>query len=191
MRKKEDSKRLIWLLEKGLSFDGLKYMNQEQFEKIIRKEQRPFTKLKLQKQITNGENIRFVPVQAPRNYTADICLRKGPRNGEGLPVVFRKENPTETHPHLTKDLAKLLGKTPNWVAMTVRIIGVFGDSRYHFKISTSSKTEHHRYSEEALGKLKDLLTKNPNFNPYKSESGADAQSAKSASVAKGQAPDGN
>ncbi len=191
MRKKDDSKRLIWLLEKGLSFDGAKYMNQEQFEKIIRKEERPFTKLKLQKQIAKGENIRFVPIQAPRNYTADIRLRKGSGNAEGLPVWVRKENPTETYPHLTNDLAKLIGKTANWVAKTVRTIGLLGDSRYHFKISTSSKTEHHRYSVEALVRLKDLLTKNPDFNPYKSESNGDYKSTKPENGAKDQANDDN
>lgn len=169
MRKREDSKRLIWLLERGLSFDGLKYMNQDQFEKIIRTEKRPFAKLKLHKQIATGENIRFVPVQAPRNYTADITLRKGAKNDDQLPVAFRKVNPAESHPYITKDIAKIIGKGTNWVAMAVRKISLMNDERYHFEISTSSKSTHHRYSEEALRKLSEHIKLNPTFNPYSKE----------------------
>ena len=112
--------------------------------------------------------VRIVPVQAPKNFTADITLRKGKSTDSGLPVSIKKTNIEEDYPYLTGELAQKLGKTPYFVAQAIKALNYKGNIKYHQPIRVSKSSKVNRYSEVALNDLKSYLEKNPQYNPYTS-----------------------
>ena len=166
VRKSENDKTLVWLLERGIQFDGTVYMNQDQFEAQYRRKKRIMPHLQIGDFIKNSDMVRIVPVQAPRNYTADLTLRKGSKRDATLPVVVRKTDVEADYPYLTKDMAVKLGKTQNFIAATASALGLKYDKTYHQPIRASQKGYIHRYSQAAIDKISSHLQANPDFNPY-------------------------
>jgi hypothetical protein len=72
--------------------------------------------------------VRILPIQAPRNYTADITPRKGNKADASLPVIFKKTEVETDYPFLTKEVAQKIGRKQNWTARAVAILGPPGMS---------------------------------------------------------------
>ena len=110
--------------------------------------------------------VRIVPIQAPRNYTADITLRKGSKADASLPVIVKRTELETDYPFLTKEIAHKLGKTQNWTARAVAILGLKGDPKFHQSVRASANSLVHRYSQAAVEALQQKLAAEPNFDPY-------------------------
>jgi hypothetical protein len=166
VKKSGNDKRLVWLLERGIAFDGSSYLTEAQFEQKYRGKKRVLPHLSLSQFIRNADMVRVVAVQAPRNYTADITLRKGSAADASLPVLIKKTDVEADYPHLTKELATQIGKSQNWTAKAIAVLGLKNDSKYHQAIRASSSSTIQRYSGAALAALKARLAAEPAFNPY-------------------------
>jgi hypothetical protein len=166
IKKNEEDKKLIWLLERGIKFDGGTYISQAQFEQLYKKKKKIMPHLDMGDFIKNADMVRIVPIQAPKNYTADISLRKGSKNDASLPVQVVKTNLESDYPYLTFELAEKLGKNQNFIARTIKHFGLKGDPKYHQSVRSSKKGDIQRYSHAAFEKLKQHLDDHPDFNPY-------------------------
>lgn len=169
IKKSKEDKKLVWLLERGIKFDGSNYISQSQFEKQYKNKKRVMPHLDVSDFIKNTDMVRIVPVQAPKNFTADISLRKGSKSDASLPVQVVKTNLEADYPFLTGELAEKLGKNQNFVAYTIKRLGLKGDSKYHQSIRSSKRNDIQRYSQATLERIQYHLAENPDFNPYKAE----------------------
>lgn len=167
VKKDSSAEQLVWLLERGITFDGNKYMTQRQFALKIKGKHRTLPYLELGQYLKEADMVRVVPVEAPRNYTANISLRKGSARDTSLPVIVKRTDLENDYPYLTKELAAIIGKGTNFVAKAVADIGIKGDDKYHQAIRSSKSGEIHRYSEAAKTRLQQKLEENPAYNPYK------------------------
>lgn len=165
-------KKLVWLLERGISFDGTSYISETKFERKYKGRKRVLPHLDLSKFLKSTDMVRIVPIEAPRNFTADLSLRKGNSADASLPVVIKKTDIEADYPHLTKELAAHIGKGQNWAAKAVASLGLKGDPKYHQPIRASSSSVIHRYSNAALQLLKDKLVAEPTYTPYRTPTGA-------------------
>lgn len=159
-------KRLVWLLERGVAFDGNSYITEAEFAKSYDKKHKILPHLSLNQFLKATDMVRIVPVEAPRNYTADISLRKGKAGSTSLPVVVQKTDVEKDYPYLTKELGAQVGKTQNWAARAVMVLGLKGDPKMHQAVRAGASTLIHRYSSTALARLKEKLAADPNFDPY-------------------------
>jgi hypothetical protein len=166
VRKSANEKRLVWLLERGVQFDGDAYITEGQFAQQYRGKKKILPHLKLSEFVKTADMIRIVPVQAPRNFTADISLRKGSSADASLPVLVKKTDVEVDYPHLTKELGAKLGKNQNWVARAVNVLNLKGDPKYHQPIRAGKKSLIHRYSLATEASLRDRLAAEPAFDPY-------------------------
>jgi len=161
------SRRLVWLLERGVAFDGGSYITQAQFERKYRGKRKILPHLELNAFLKRSEMVRLVAIQAPRNFTADISLRKGKAGDSSLPVTVKRTDLESDYPHLTKELGNKLGKNAAWVARAATVLKLKGDEKYHQAVRASTKSVVHRYSDATLELLVGRLTTDPLFNPYK------------------------
>ena len=139
IRKKDSAKKLVWLLERGITFDGSKYLTQKQFDAKIKGKSRTLPYLELGKHLNGSDMVRIVPVEAPKNYTADLVLRKGNSNDLSLPVVVKRTDLEKDYPYLTNELATLIGKNTNFVAKAVSVLGLRGNEKFHPTIRSSKE----------------------------------------------------
>lgn len=167
-RGKPSEKKLVWLLERGIRYlDSGEYISQREFEKLYKHKRKIMPWLKIGTYIKEAEMVRIVPVQAPKNWTADVQLRKGPKNlKEPLPVTIKKTRVEDDYEFLTKDIAEKTGKSINFTARAMSDLGLKGNPEYHQSIRTSDSSAVHRYPQSALNFLKKYLDKHPNYNPY-------------------------
>jgi hypothetical protein len=167
-KKNKNDRKLTWLLERGMKFEeGTEYKSQVQFEKEYRTKSRILPHLNIGKFIKNTEMVRLIPIQAPRNFTADITLRKGSSMDSSLPVQVRRTEIESDYPFMTKELANKLGKNPNFIATMIKNFGYKGNTKYHQSVRSSKSSSIQRYSNAVLKELKEYLDKYPNYNPYK------------------------
>jgi hypothetical protein len=68
--------------------------------------------------------VRIVPIQAPRNYTADVTLRKGSAADSSLPVLIKKTDVEADYPYLTKELGQRISRNQNWTPLLCGGVGV-------------------------------------------------------------------
>lgn len=168
-RGNQDEKRIVWLLEREICFDGTTYIAQDQFEKEFKTKakRKILPHLHIGKFLKNSDMVRIVPVQAPKNYIADITLRKGKQSDSALPVVIKKTDIEQDYPYLTGELGEKLGKNGNFIAFTIKKLNLKENPQYHQAVRASRNSKINRYSEAALSYLKNFLEENPAFNPYK------------------------
>lgn len=166
IKKSKTDKKLVWLLERGVIFDGKSYKTESQFERKYKGKGKIIPHLSIGDFIKNADMVRIVPIEAPRNYTADIKLRKGSARDASLPVIVTKTSLEADYPYLTKELAKILGKSQNFVAKAASALSLKGNKKYHQAIRASSRGYIQRYSEAALSKLSQTLRDQPNYDPY-------------------------
>lgn len=160
------NKELVWLLERGVRYtDTNTYLSQAAFERLYKEKKKIMPHLKVASFLEKTDMIRVVPVQAPKNFTADINLKHGSKGNEALGVHVHKDS---DYQFFTEDVAKEIGKDSNFVARTAGKLKIKGDPRYHTTIKTSSKSSGvPKYNQAAIDFLKDFLRKNPNYSPYK------------------------
>lgn len=166
VKRSENDRQLVWLLERGIQFDGDAYITKAQFTQKYRDKKKILPYLELNHFIRNAEMVRIVPIQAPRNFTADITLRKGSAADASLPVLVKKTDIEADYPLLTRELGAKIGKTQNWTAKAVMVLGIKGDPKFHQAVRASAKSLIHRYSTAAERALQDKLAAEPTFDPY-------------------------
>jgi hypothetical protein len=170
VKRSDADKRLVWMLERGIQFDGSNYITEAQFAAKYKGRKRVLPHLALSGFLKSTDMVRIVPVEAPRNFTADITLRKGSKASSSLPVVVRKTDPEKDYPFLTKELAVEVGRSQNWVAKATEVLGLKGDPQYHQSIRASTKSVIQRYSTAARERIQAVLMKDPGFDPYSAAS---------------------
>lgn len=166
VKKNNEQKQLAWLLERGIRFEGGSYISQSQFEAQYRNKRKVMSHLAIGNFIKGAEMVRIVPVQAPKNYTADITLRRGSRAHAALPIMIKKTDLEHDYPYLTGEIASRLGKSGSFISTTIKFLSIKGNEQFHQSVRASSKSMIHRYSQAAFEKLKGYLADNPSFNPY-------------------------
>ena len=107
--------------------------------------------------VKENEMVRIVAVEAPRNFTADITLRKGKAQDSTLPVVVRKTDLNKDYPYLTKEIATALTVSLHKIIAMVKKLNLKGNSQYHQEVRRSQSGSVHRYSEAAKARLIDEL----------------------------------
>ncbi|MDE0412554.1 MAG: hypothetical protein OXI37_10145 [Gammaproteobacteria bacterium] len=167
VKKNSSDRKLAWLLERGIEFDGTQYLTEKQFSAKYRGKKQVMPYLSINKFLGSTDMVRVVPIQAPRNYTADISLRKGSSRDASLPVLIKKTELEKDYPYLTKELANKVGKNVNFVAKATHALGLKGDPKYHLAIRSSKSSAIQRYSEAAVQHLRSKLVTEPDYNPYK------------------------
>lgn len=166
VKRSTNDKKLVWLLERGIVFDGSSYQTEAQFEQSYKKKQRVLPHLGLSRFLRKADMVRIVPVQAPRNFTADLTLRKGSAADATLPVLVKRTEVEVDYPYLTKELAAKLGRTQNWTARAIAVLGLKGQAKYHQAVRASKASFIQRYSQAALEALQHRLRTEPAFDPY-------------------------
>jgi hypothetical protein len=166
IKRSESDRQLAWLLDRGIRFDGNSYFSINQFVKQYKKKSKVLPHLGISDFIKTSDMVRLVPVEAPKNFTADIVLRKGKKNDPSLPVIIKKTDVESDYPYLTKELAAKIGKTPNFTSKLINHLKIKGDYKYHQSVRSSATSQVNRYSSSALESLITFLSKHPNFNPY-------------------------
>lgn len=166
----EKERKIIWLLERGVSYSGGEYISQTKFEKDFKRKAKwkLLPHLKLGQFLKTAEMIRIVPIQAPKNYTADVKLRKGKQSDTSLPVVIKKTDIETDYPYLTGELSGKLGKSVSFVSKTIKMLGLRNNEQYHQAVRSSKNSVVQRYSESTLSHVKEYLIKNPGYSPFKS-----------------------
>ncbi len=168
-RRSPNDRRLVWLLERGVAFDGTSYLTEKQVEAKYRGKKKIMPHLEISDFVRGADMVRVVPVEAPKNFTADITLRKGNASDASLPVVIKKTELESDYPYLTKELAAKIGKNQNWTAKAASVLKFKGDRKYHQQIRSSRTGHIHRYSDAALQALQARLRSDPDFDPYGAE----------------------
>jgi len=165
VKRNETDKTIAWLLERGITFDGSEYLTQKQFEAKYKNKKKVMPYLGINDFVRNTDMVRIVPVEAPRNYTADISLRKGSARDSSLPVVVKKTELETDYPYLTKELAGEIGKSINFVARAAQELNLKGDPKYHQAIRSSKSGSIQRYSEAAKQLFIKKLKDEPEYKP--------------------------
>ena len=167
--KNKTNKELVWLLERGICYkSSSNFISQAEFEKKYKNKNRILSNLELNKFLNSTDMVRIVPVQAPKNFSADIILRKGDKKlTTSLPVIYKKRNVNDDYPFLTSDLAKKISKDTNYTARLISKLGLKGDEEYHYPVKSSKNGTTHKYSEKALSFIKGFLEDKPDYNPYR------------------------
>lgn len=166
VRRNTGDKRLVWLLERGLKFDGSKYITEKQFDASIRGKARTMPYLELGKFIRESDMVRIVPVEAPKNYSADVRLRRGDARDSTLPILTKRTELEADYPYLTSELGDAIGKNMNFAAKAISVLGLKGNEKYHQEIRSSKSGVIHRYSEAAKARIESKIAEDPEFNPY-------------------------
>lgn len=166
-RKSSSDRDLVWLLERGVAFDGSAYLTAKEVESKYRNQRTIAPHLRIGDFVRKADMVRVVPVQAPKNFTADVTLRKGSATDSTLPVIFKRSDLDVDYPFLTSDLARLLGRNLNWTAKAASVLGLKGDEKFHKEIRTSVSGTVQRYSESARDALESRIKSDPHFNPYR------------------------
>lgn len=163
-----DEKKLIWLLERGVAFEGTNYLTQDKFEKnFLKSKSRLLDRVKLGEYLKNAEQLKVIFVQAPRGYTIDQQIYKSTKKQKiAISVMTKKTDIEKDYPYLTSDLAGKIGKNINFTAKAVRDLKLFGDERYHQSIRSSKSGKINRYSDAALSEMKKYLENVPTYNPH-------------------------
>lgn len=166
VRRSKADLELVWLLERGIAFDGGSYLSRSQVEASYKGKKHVMPYLHIGDFLKRVDMVRIVPVEAPKNMTADIRLRKGKPGDSALPVVVKYEDVEERYPYLTLEVADKIGQNTNWVARAMADLKLKGNPAYHTETRSGSKSYTHRYSEEAVQFLLKRLKENPKYNPY-------------------------
>jgi hypothetical protein len=115
----------------------------------------------------NQDNVRFVPVETKKGYKAEVVVEKSKRATEGMTVLMRTSDPERDYPHLSSDLARILGRTHYVVLQLAKQLAIKGNRDYHTSIKTGVRSSTQKYSDKTLSYMREYLEKNPQWSPYK------------------------
>jgi schlafen family protein len=93
----------------------------------------------------------------------------------GLPILepgtvleITTKDVNNSHPYTAVTLGKKIEKGHMWVSAATRKLGLRDNQRYSLGVlGTNDRVALWKYSEEALWALTEILTKDPDFNPYR------------------------
>ncbi len=156
-KKSESQRRLLYLLERGVSYKGDTYITQDAFEKNFRKQKnkRLINRSKLGKFLSEADLLKVVFIQAPKNHTINIDIAKGiGSQKEALTVFTRRTDINKDYPYILTTLAEKLGKGRNVTLQAIKQLSVKGDKELHQEVKTGKQSSTHKYSDAAFQKLK-------------------------------------
>jgi hypothetical protein len=157
----ETQRRLLYLLERGVSYSGTRYISQEEFEQRFKRERnrRLVNRGALGAFLAKAELLKVVFVQAPRNHAIKIDISKGQATQrEVLPVLVKKTDINADYPYILTTLAEKIGAGRNRVLAKINELGMKGNDKYHQAVQISrSQMAHHKYSDAAYQFLCDKL----------------------------------
>ena len=157
--KNEFYKGQIWVRHSSKN----EVITKDDFERIFKE--------KLDEFLKRVRMVARVPLHQKVRVVEDISALpiKEVKRGEGLPTIIKREktDPNKDYPYLTSELAKKLKKNTNFIAATTKKLGLKGNKKYHIEIKTSKVGKTQKYNRVAFKFLKDYLSKNPNFTPFK------------------------
>jgi hypothetical protein len=81
-------------------------------------------------------------------------------------LEVRLEDLHASYPYMTKDLAKALGVSANWVAIATKALGLQEDRMYCYQVRYG-KNMFKNYNEKTLETLRAIRQQFPNFSPHK------------------------
>ena len=112
-------------------------MTEKQVEAKYRGKKKVSPHLQLGEFVRQADMVRVGPVEAPKNFTADIMLRKGSARDATLPVVVKKTDLEADYPYLMRELAEKIGRSQNWTAKAMAVLKLKDDPKYHQPIRAS------------------------------------------------------
>ena len=152
----ETQRRLLYLLERGVSYDGSEYISQEQFEKNFKKEKnkRLINRGALGAFLSEAELLKVLLVQAPKNHTINIDISKGKTTQrETLPVFVKKTDINSDYPYILSTLSEKLQTGRNIVLKKINERSIKGNNKYHQAVK-AGRSEIHKYSDATYQLLK-------------------------------------
>lgn len=160
-KKSESQRRLLYLLERGVSYKGAKYISQDGFEQRLRKQKgrRLINRSELGAFVSSADLLRVVFIQAPKNHTVNIDISKGNKQQkEALPVFTKRTDINKDYPYLLSTLSEKIGKGRNVVLKMINEENMKGNDKYHQEIKTGRTSVTHKYSDAAYQFLNEKLT---------------------------------
>lgn len=153
--KKRDAagRKLLYLLERGIRYQGDKYISQEEFEKQYKanKNKNVVNRAAIGKYLENAEQLRVVFVQAPKHHSVDVTITKHNRSKSILPVKITQR---EIYGNNTKQIALALGVRQHDVRQMIKKYQIKGKQEYHQEIPNGDNPALHRYSDGLVIYLK-------------------------------------
>ena len=113
------------------------------------------------------DNVRMVAVETPKGYKSEIISERAKRTSELLSVVIKKSDPDVDYPHLQSDIARLMKVSPYFIRSLTKYLKLIDNKEYHITIKTGKKSKTQKYSNKMLNHLKEFVSKNPQWSPYK------------------------
>ncbi len=159
-RGSESQRRLLYLLERGVSYKGTKYISQEEFERKFRqqKNRRLVNRGALGAFLSRAEMLKVVFVQAPRNHTVNVNIAKGRSSQrDTLPVFIKKTDINVDYPYILTTLSEKLEKGRNIVLKKINELELKGNDKYHQAVQVGRKQLAHKYSDATFQLLRDKL----------------------------------
>lgn len=170
-KKATEQNELLYLLDRGCKFieseTNSQMISKKEWSNILtakNKKSRMAYHLSVYGYTNKQENIRYVPVQVAKGYSASVQV--SPSKNPNAQVLIKKTDPNKDYPYFTKDLASKLGKSQNFIAFACKRLKIKENQSYCYLFRNNSKGTP-VYSDACLNYLKDFLNKNPNYNPFK------------------------
>ena len=156
-KKSEPQRRLLYLLERGVKYNGTDYVSQDDFEHEFKKQKnkRLINRSELGKFISKADLIKVIFIQAPKNHTINVDIAKGRHTTkEALPVITRRTDINKDYPYLLSTLSEKLGIGRNIVLKKIKQEAMKGNNKYHQEIKVGRTSSSHKYSDAAYQFLK-------------------------------------
>lgn len=151
-------RRMLYLLERGVRYNGSKYISQELFEKEYKAKHRKnfLNRVAIGKYLEKAEQLRVVFIQAPKNHSIDISVGKNSRSKNILSVNIKTRLECDK---TIKQIAKELGIRPYDVQKFIKDRNIKGRDGYHQEVPSGDNPSIHRYSEKLVELIKKDLNK--------------------------------
>lgn len=153
--KKKDvaGRKLLYLLERGIQYQGDKYISQDDFEKQYKtnKNKNLVNRAAIGKYLENADQLRVVFIQAPKHHSVDVTITKHNKSKSILPVKITQK---EIYKNNSKQIAELLGISKHDTLELIKKFKIKGKADYHQEISNGDNPPLHRYSDKLVDYLK-------------------------------------
>lgn len=156
-KKSESQRRLLYLLERGVRYEGSSYIAQDEFEKEFRRHEnkRLINRSELGRFVSKAELLKVIFIQAPKNHTINIDIAKGGMtHKEALPVITKRTDINKDYPYILTTLSEKLGIGRGAVLKAINDEKMKGNNKYHQEVRFSSASIYHKYSDAAFQYLK-------------------------------------
>lgn len=166
-----EENKILFLLNRGCEFvddaSNTQMKTKKTWDadiKTLPKKSRVAMHLSIYDYINKQENVRFVPVHLSRGYAADVNVH--PSKNPNAPVLIKKTDPNVDYPIFTNDMAKILEKSQNYVAIMAKKLKIKENEDYCY-IHKTKKGQTPQYSQKCVNYLIKYLDDHPDYNPFK------------------------